>query len=99
MGFRMSLVFERKPETKVQEEVLKLYKDKPETKLGWTSYFSIWNLPILDKDLEQGLEGAISKLDNMAKGWKPVADGKETHYGMHGDAENVEFWYQRIYTR
>lgn len=99
MSFQIVLTLKRKAASSDMEYVRKLYDAMPEAPLGWKTYFDIWTIPRLKITLETGVESAIKELDAQAKGWKPVADGKETQYGIQGDHNEVTFWYQRMYEK
>lgn len=99
MGFRMTLTYTRKPSERIIKLLNELHNDKPADKRGWKTYFDDWSIPELMKDMEDGVKGAEQILDAQAKGFKPVAEGKETHYGVRMHYPEVEYWYQRQYTK
>lgn len=99
MSFRMSITYEKKASASLLEKVKAYYGDAPPKKTGWHSSFSIWDIPEVKSEMENGVQDASNKLDAQAKGWKPVAEGKEIQYGTTGDHTDVEFWYQKVYTK
>lgn len=64
-------------------------------------HFSIWNIPEIVGEMERNVKSQSSIMDNQMKGWKPVPNGndKEIAYGMSGNKEGIEFWYQRVYEK
>lgn len=99
MSFDMILTYTRKPSKEIMELLKKLYEDTPEDKKGWEKYFDTWHIPELVKDLENGIKAAENILDAQAKGFKPVAEGKETSYCVHYHYPEIEYCYTRKYTR
>lgn len=93
---RATVTFSKTSSPEATEHYRKLYDEI--AGIPWF-HLHIWNVPILLRELEAGLPGAIKRLDDQMKGWKPVADGTECLHGMNANGNHVEYWYQRTYTK
>lgn len=100
MSCRMLLTLKKRPPEHLCKTIQEFYEDTPKDLApGWKVYFDTWSLPAITKALEAGVEAAKRELDSTAKGWKPTDEGKNIHYGVQGHGADLEFWYQRQYTK
>lgn len=92
MSMKASATYTLPVSTEVSELILR-YKESIED-TPWY-YLNIDAIPEVSSEADRFVDKAKKELDNAMKGWKPVAEGKETHYQILFN----EYSYTRYYSK
>lgn len=94
---KASVTYTKLASEKSQEEVKRLQKFIEDE--GYLYHLNLYGHKEISKEADNFVKEAISKLDASMKGWKTVADGKETHYDIFRGLNGLEYSYTRYYVR
>lgn len=107
MSFKASATYSIQCSSKAEQAIVERQR---EIEGKYYLHLNIYSIPEVEVEADKFVKEAIQKLDASMKGWKPVAEGKETHYEIYNthkvtqdlksfEAKDVEFSYTRYYTK